>query len=93
MTEETLVSKRLCEKDIEAVLDLDNENRYAFNKVFKFGVDTYIQGDWKTARRVFERCFSLRSDDGPTKTLYNFMKSFGFEKPSNWNRCRELTEK
>ena len=35
----------------------------------------------------------LKPEDGPTKTLMEFMSLTRFSSPSNWKGYRELTEK
>ena len=52
-------------------------------EIYKIGKDSGI----------FEECLEEDSADGPTNTLYNYIKKFDFKSPDNWKGERELTSK
>lgn len=71
-----------------------------FKKRFDEGIKCYLGGKWSDARlQYFLILFSfthaekLRSNDGPTKRLLNYMKGFEFNAPPTWKNFRELTSK
>jgi hypothetical protein len=61
--------------------------------VFQAGVDTYLAGDWASARSALEAALKLKPDDGPSLTLLRYMGSLQFKLPADWSGFRELTEK
>lgn len=93
MVEESLVDKKINEPDFVRFLDFDNQEKADFRSVAKFAVDTYLSGDWRSARSLFERCLRIKPNDGPSLTIYEYMKGREFQLPSNWKNCREMTEK
>jgi len=64
-----------------------------FYDTFRAGFNSYIGGDWSTAKRKFEECLNINPEDGPTKTLYSVLKENDFIAPEEWKGFRELTEK
>lgn len=64
-----------------------------FLPIFKSAIDDYIKGDWRESGRKFEKCMELDSHDGPTKTLYEYIKGENFTAPSDWEGFRSLTSK
>jgi len=64
-----------------------------FYETFKAGFKSYLKGDWSSAKRKFEECFTLQPDDGPTHNLYEFLKENDFIAPEEWQGFRTLTEK
>ena len=72
---------------LQADLPLQFESR------FEKGMDAYIGGDWAAARVAFESVLEIMPNDGPTKTLMEFMRQSDFVKPVEWDGARELIEK
>ena len=78
---------------------IDKESYYEFlmEKSDQFyyswdnGINNYKNGDWKSAKNCFEVCLEEDPEDGPTNTLYNFIKDNNFESPKDWKGYRELT--
>jgi len=64
-----------------------------FEARFKAGFNSYIGGDWSDAKRKFESCLQINSEDGPTNTLYNFLRDQDFICPEEWQGYHVLTEK
>lgn len=64
-----------------------------FYKAFNSGFKNYVLGDWKKAKMHFLKCMLIYENDGPVKTLYQFIENHGFLSPSNWNGYRCLTSK
>lgn len=93
MAEESLVEKKISEPDFKIFLDFENQEKAEFRSIAKFAVDTYISGDWRSAKSLFEKCLRIKPTDGPTLTIYEYMKGRDFVVPSNWRLCREMTEK
>lgn len=64
-----------------------------YRNAFHEALDMYIAGDWGKAKTMFEGCLATFGDDYPAESLYNYMKNYGFEAPSDWVGVHELTEK
>jgi hypothetical protein len=64
-----------------------------FESVFAEGVRAYISGDWGNSKRCLDDCMNIKPRDGPTSALINVMSETGFNKPSDWEGYRVLTEK
>ena len=60
---------------------------------FSRAMTAYQAGDWSTARTTFESVLEVMPNDGPTKTLLDFMRQSDFIAPVDWNGVRELIEK
>ena len=56
-------------------------------------MDSYKKGRWEEAKKHFKECLEEDSNDGPSNTLYNYIKKFNFKSPKNWKGERELTNK
>jgi hypothetical protein len=67
--------------------------RAGFLEVFQSGVETYLAGDWPSARLALEAALKLKPDDGPALTLLRYMASLQYKRPLDWSGFRELTEK
>lgn len=92
--EEGLVAITLNNAEFRNVLGFPREPADSnFRTVFAFGVDSYLNGDWKLSRGFLDKAKAIKPDDGPSLVLYNFMKKAGFEAPKHWKRCRELVDK
>ena len=64
-----------------------------FLDIFNDACQNYIEGNWAYAKESFEECLELDPNDGPTKTLMNFMKETNYIAPKEWEKCRELKSK
>jgi class 3 adenylate cyclase len=93
LAEESLAEKKLSEPDFARFFDFDNQERADFRSICRFAVSTYLAGDWKTGRLLFDRCLKIKPTDGPSQTIFNYMANRNFEVPANWKNCREMTEK
>ena len=91
--EESLVEKKLSEFDFQHFMDFDNIEQQEFRKLAGFAVQTYLDGDWKTARALFSKCLKINPSDGPSETIFEYMNRLDFKVPENWKNCREMTEK
>ena len=73
----------------------------AFRNSFELGVNNYLKGKWGDSRLKYlylyhSLCEALKHkghQDGPTKTLLNYMKKFDFVAPADWKNFRPLTSK
>jgi len=83
----------LFEKDKDLKVMLKEGNNPEFKALWEDGFEAYTNGNWKRARLMFDRCLVLRNHDGPSQTLLNYMKGFGYNAPEDWKGYRELTEK
>lgn len=72
---------------------LKNKKSKIFYQIFKEGLNAYITGNWFKAKEKFEDCIYIDSEDGPTQTLYEYIKNRNFNKPDNWDGCRTLMSK
>lgn len=74
------------DKDFENLLSLN----YEFRKIFRNAVDFYQLGAWDASKNLLEDCFLLEPNDGPSRFIYNYMKSFDFVKRANWRGFRVI---
>jgi len=75
----------------------------SFYQEFEKGYLNYEAGEWDVAEQVLRktktmlRCaggdYGMISEDGPSRTLLEFMGSHGFKAPPGWPGYRELTER
>ena len=73
-------------------IDLRSDFSKEFQKQFAEGYQNYKKGMWKDAKTIFEKCVKQRND-GPSKTLLEFMEETNFVAPSDWDGYRALTSK
>ncbi len=79
--------------DKESYLELLDEKSEEFYDAWEEAMDFYKKGKWIEAKKYFEECIKEDQNDGPSNTLYNYIKKFNFESPKNWKGERELTAK
>ncbi len=72
------------DKDFENLLSLN----YDFRKLFRNAIDFYQLGAWDSSKKLLEDCFAVEPDDGPSRVIYSYMETFGFEKKANWRGFR-----
>jgi class 3 adenylate cyclase len=89
--EGSLINYILKKDKFEDLLSTDIPQQ--FYDLFTEGFDYYISGEWEVARKMFNDCLTVNPNEGPTKTLLNFMSKHNFKKPENWSGYRELTSK
>jgi class 3 adenylate cyclase len=82
----------LWETDQE-LLHLTRNHNPEFYQKFRLGFDGYVKGNWQIAKTQFETCLELDPNDGPTKTLLNYLKECNYKAPEDWTGYRILTEK
>ena len=71
---------------------LDSKRPKLFYKTFKKAVSAYLNGNWKISKKLLTSCLEM-FDDGPSNTLYNYMKELQFKAPKDWSGYRELLSK
>ena len=71
----------------------DKKRPKLFHDKFREGFNYYIGGDWENAFNKLRDAHFLDPTDGPTKTLYNYIKTHNKKAPPNWGAYRELTQK
>lgn len=72
---------------------LQNARPREFYIDFHLGFRSYLEGDWVKAAKHFKVCLDIFEDDGPVKTLFEFIKTNDFKKPNDWKGYRVLTSK
>jgi hypothetical protein len=77
----------------DSVLLLQEGMHPQFKWQFQRGLDAYFAGDWAQAKRDFEAVLELRPEDGPSRTLVEYMRELNFTRPIDWDGFRVLTEK
>jgi len=83
----------LFEKDKDVKVLVRDGQLQEFRSLWEEGLEAYINGNWKRARLMFDRCLVTKENDGPSHTLLNYMKGFDYIAPESWKGYRELTEK
>lgn len=73
--------------------ELIDEKSEIFYDAWENAMRQYKKGKWEEAKKYFEKCLEEDSEDGPSNTLYSYIKKFNFKSPSNWKGQRELTNK
>ena len=73
--------------------ELIDEKSERFYDSWEYAMSSYKEGKWDKAKKYFEECLEEDSADGPTNTLYNYIKKFDFKSPDNWKGERELISK
>lgn len=86
-----LTRQILNKKQFKKLLNSARPN--GFYKSFNAGFSHYISGDWEKARKKFLNCMQIYENDGPVKTLYDYIESFEFHSPKDWKGYRSLTSK
>jgi class 3 adenylate cyclase len=71
----------------------DKRRPALFYEKFREGFNNYISGNWEKSYKLFKDAIFLDPNDGPTKTLMNFIKKNNKKAPDNWKGYRELTSK
>lgn len=78
-------------------LPLSSSPTKLVNSTFCQAVEAYQKGNWTTAgdilQGILESKNSNSSNDGPSCTLYNFIKSKEFKTPPDWAGYRKLYDK
>ena len=64
-----------------------------FLQTYNMAIQAYIEGSWKKSGQLYEKVLELDPNDGPSKTLYEFIKGENFTAPSDWNGSRSLSSK
>ena len=64
-----------------------------FFTYFDDGINDYINGEWEDAYQNLLKAKYLDKNDGPTKTILEFIKSYKCQAPTNWEGYRVLTSK
>ena len=73
--------------------ELIDEKSEIFYGAWENAMRLYKKGKWHEAKKYFEECLEEDSEDGPSNTLYNYIKEFNFKSPANWKGQRELINK
>jgi hypothetical protein len=64
-----------------------------FTDNWENAIDCYRKGDWMQAKESFEKCLEIDSNDGPSHTLLEYIKSYNYIHPPGWEGVRELKSK
>ena len=73
--------------------ELIDEKSEIFYEAWENAMRLYKKGNWEDAKKYFEECLEEDSEDGPSNTLYNYIKKFNFKSPADWKGQRELINK
>ena len=57
---------------------------------FDKGLKSYLLGNWEQAKQELEATLKIKSRDGPSISLLNYMSEYGFNAPNNWKNSRYL---
>jgi hypothetical protein len=72
---------------------LMNQKSSLFYNNFEEGLSHYIDGEWDEASSYLFRALYLENNDGPTKTILEYMRKLNFKAPDDWDGYRVLTSK
>ena len=72
---------------------LMNQKSSLFYLNFEEGLSHYIDGEWEEASVYLYKALYLENDDGPTKTILEYMKKLKYKAPDDWDGYRVLTSK
>ena len=72
----------------EKLVDLQYGFDKQHKKIWRQGVELYINGDWENAKHIMEQVLDMLPTDGPCKAIYGFIQENGFKAPQNWNGYR-----
>lgn len=81
---ETINIENFKNKGVDYMFTLDSDivglqqHIMEFNPIFRNAFKSYISGEWAVAFDHVERCLELWENDGPTKTLQQFMSIYNF---------------
>lgn len=75
-----------------------------FHREWNTAINNYFRGEWVKAKDGLNKTLTMAKrnaltraeqvpEDGPSRTILNFMAKTGFEKPDDWIGVRELSEK
>jgi hypothetical protein len=48
---------------------------------------------WDTAKELLEQALQIMPNDGPSRTVLDYMAGRNFDAPDDWTGCRALTSK
>ena len=82
----------LIDKNIKFLLRNFDTDVAAY-EIFNAGYNCYLKGDWLNAKLKFGNFLEIKKEDGPARTLLEFMKRSNWECGKDWMGYRELTEK
>ena len=67
--------------------------RSHFRRALTQGIEKYIAGEWKVAKKTLEVCVKASphiGGDGPSRAVLDFMKEHNYEAPAAWPGYRVL---
>ena len=64
-----------------------------FYRYFEEGLLNYIEGDWEDANQNLCKALYLDKNDGPTRTLLDYIKKLKLKQPEDLDGFRVLTNK
>ena len=95
-----LALKKKLEKENVSTLEIFSESNEIilmrkeftaeFYSCFDIGVQNYISGQWEISKYHLEKAIQLRSNDGPSRSLLNYMSESNFQAPNTWKNSRYL---
>ncbi len=92
LLEENNLTKKILKK-IQFKRLLINARPEEFYKFFELAFENYISGNWEKAKDYFLKCKDIYENDGPVKTLYEYMETYRFISPDYWKGFRNLNSK
>lgn len=85
----------LASKSFKRLLTIQRNAK--FLPLFKKGINKYIKGDWENAGSLLGQCLQIEPEDGPSKTIHAYIKSFNFRAEikgdGKWEGFRALSSK
>jgi hypothetical protein len=73
-------------------MDMENPKMDDFKANFKLAFKEYLSHNWENARILLENGLALKPDDGPSIRILDYIKTFGYKPPADWEGYRDLAE-
>jgi len=64
-----------------------------FHEAYNEAFNLYLSGNWKRASKFFNKALLLKENDGPCKTLLQYIEFMQLKSPENWKICGRQLDK
>lgn len=85
MDSEDFVQQKINSENFQSIFDAKNTVLENFKTVFKFGIESYISGQWGHAKKFLEKSLALIPNDQPAQVILDYMSKFDYKVPPDWS--------